>query len=87
MITLLQLYGYHTPTQFKTQFNKKMSCGVKQYMPPPTVNISNKRRIAYKTVGAKTMAPGWYGSSSENMNYPIKVYSNLIPSLGNQVFK
>ena len=50
---LIQLYGYRNPNHFTTQFNKKMSGGVKQYMPPPTVNISSKRRIAYKTGGSK----------------------------------
>ena len=87
MTTLLQLYGYKSKPQFKTQFNKKMSGGVTQYMPPPTVNNSRTTHVAYKTGGAKTMAPGWYGSGSKNMNYPIKVYNNLVHSLGNQIFK
>ena len=87
MVTLLQLYGYPTEKDFKAQFNKKMSGGVKQFAPPPTTNISSKRRIAYKTRGAKTRAPSSTGSSSENMKYPVKVYSKLIHSLGNQIFK
>ena len=85
--TLLQLYGYKTQKEFRNNFNKKMSGGVKQYAPPPTSSISRARRVAYITGDAKKMSPGWYGRGSHNMKYPVKVYNQLIPSLGNQLFK
>ena len=71
MITLLTLYGYSSETQFKNQFNKNMSGGTKQYAPPSSASIPQKRQIAYKTRGAKTRAGSWYGSNSINMSYPL----------------
>ena len=85
--TLLQLYGYKTQKEFRNSFNKNMSGGVKQYVPPPTTNISRATRVAYVTGDAKIMSPSWYGRGSQNMKYPVKVYNQLIPSLGNQIFK
>ena len=85
--TLLQLYGYKTNKEFRNNFNKNMSGGVKQYAPPPTTSVSRAKRVAYITGDAKTMSPGLYGRGPQNMKYPVKVYDKLIPSLGNQMFK
>ena len=87
MATLHQLYGYKTEKEFRKQFNKNMSGGVKQFGPPPTTSITRSRRVAYKTRGAAARAASGFGAGSPSMKYPVKVYSKLTHSLGNQIFK
>jgi len=82
---LLQLYGYPHQYNFRTQFNKKMSGGLKQFAPPSTTNISRSRAVAYSTGGANLRAPGFFGSSANEggegegaRRYPVKMYSGLL---------
>ena len=85
---LLQLYGYPHQYSFQTQFNKKMSGGLKQFAPPSTTNISRSRAVAYSTGGAGLQVPGFFGSSANEggegdggRRYPVKMYSGLLKGI------
>lgn len=82
---LLRLYGYPHQYGFQTQFNKKMSGGLKQFAPPSTTNISRSRAVAYSTGGANLRAPGFFGSSAnkggQDRRYPVKMYSGLLKGI------
>ena len=76
---ILQLYGFKSEEQFKTQFNKKMSGGIKQN--GTVTNLvwrSNASNIRFNRTS--NIASNGFGINNCFI-YPITIYGSLINGL------
>lgn len=76
---ILQLYGYKTETQFKQEFNKKMSGGLKQ-----NGTVSNLvwrgNQTNFRINRTSNIASNGFGINN-CLNYRIPIYGSLINGL------
>lgn len=76
---LLQLYGFKSKEEFKIQFNKKMSGGIKQNGTVSNlVWRSNPSNVRFNRT--TNIASNGFGISNCS-TYPIKIYGSLINGL------
>ena len=76
---ILQLYGYETKDDFKVNFNKKMSGGIKQNGTASNL-VWRANQSNFRINRTTNISSNGFGIKNCN-NYPIKLYGSLINSI------